>query len=225
MKIIILHGEDVLRINARLKQFINEAKRRDWNISIFDKETKLNLTEVITSADLFNDKRIIVIYDFQKIVTSEKSWIKKNIGKYDGVLVVKSTSPLTVKDLNYFPQDAKVEKFEIPKRIFNFLDSFYPGNSDVCLSLFHQTIKTTPPEFIFSLLSKTLRDLYWVSIDPSNISYPSWRVAKLESQAAKFKLTQIKKIIRRLSEIDIEVKTSKNDITASIDLVILSQLE
>ena len=126
MKTIILHGEDVTKINLRMDQFLTEAKKRNWNISVFDKETKMKLSEVISAADLFNDQRLVVVKDFQKVKITEKKWLLKNIEKYSGVLVVKSITNLTESDIKYFPKQSKIEKFEIPKKIFNFLDSFYP---------------------------------------------------------------------------------------------------
>jgi DNA polymerase III delta subunit len=47
----------------------------------------------------------------------------------------------------------------------------------------------------------------------------------LKYQAEKFGLEKLKQIIGQLSDIDIEVKTSKADLLTSLDLLIVKQLE
>lgn len=225
MKTIVLHGEDEIRSKKRLGVFISEAKKRGWNIILFDKESKSQLSEIISSADLFNNERIVIVKNFKNISIQEKKWIFGNIDKYNGVIVFYSDSILTQKDLKMLPKSTKLEEFTLPKKIFDFLNSFYPSNSKACLKLFHEVIERNPPEWVFALLSKTVRDLYWVKTSPSDIYYPSWRVQRLENQASRYKVNMLKEIIKILSFIDIEVKNSRAELIPSLDLLILSKLE
>ena len=113
----------------------------------------------------------------------------------------------------------------MPRLIFTFLDSIYPKNVKKVLVLFHELIKNEPVEFVFALMARHLRDLYWVRVEPKSLPYPSWRVGKLKGQSSKFKFETLKDLIARMAEIDIAVKTSKSDLISSLDLLIVFSLE
>jgi DNA polymerase III delta subunit len=126
--------------------------------------------------------------------------------------------------LGSLPKGVKLEEFKLPRLIFDFLDSFYPGNSKRILKILHELVVKEPPEFIFALLAKHLRDLFWVTTN-NPLPYPPWRVSKLKAQAVKFKKEDLKTLIEELSEIDIKVKTSEAELTPSLDLLIVRQLQ
>ena len=123
------------------------------------------------------------------------------------------------------PADFKLEKFELPKILFTSLESFYPGNSERAIRLLHDLIKTEAVEMIFFMLSRHLRDLYWISTDPKSPQFPAWRASKLKSQANKFGTERLIQIISDLSDIDIDVKTSKANLLTSLDLLMVKQLK
>ncbi|OGM84386.1 hypothetical protein A2421_02165 [Candidatus Woesebacteria bacterium RIFOXYC1_FULL_43_18] len=81
------------------------------------------------------------------------------------------------------------------------------------------------PEFIFTLIAKLFRDLYWVKIDAKSLPYPDWRVGKLKAHSSKFTADKLIFLIESLAEIDIKVKTSKADLVSELDLLIIKQLE
>lgn len=206
MKLIILHGDYVIKSYERLSKFISEAKKRGWEISDYDNETVCNQS-------LFAAERFVILRDYK---TLNKKDISK-LNKYPGTLVIYNEGNIPQTFLKTLT-NPKIEEFKLPKIIWNFLDNF-------SIRLFHEAIKTEPVEFVFSLLAKRFRDLYWVKIDPNSIPYPSWRVGKLKSQSLKFKEETIKEIINRLAKIDIEVKTSKANLISSLDLLIIKHLE
>jgi DNA polymerase III delta subunit len=105
------------------------------------------------------------------------------------------------------------------------LDGLYPGNSEKSIKQFHKLIEKEPPEFIFTLIAKLFRDLYWVKVDALSIPYPSWRVGKLKPQASKFTIEELKNLIDKLADIDIKVKTSKTDLLSALDLLIIKNLQ
>ncbi|MFH1863787.1 MAG: hypothetical protein ABIJ85_02685, partial [bacterium] len=140
-------------------------------------------------------------------------------------LVILNDGYIPAHILKELPKADKTEEFKLPKILFTMLESIYPGNVKRVLTLFHQTIENNPPEFVFALIARLFRDLYWVKTDPNSIPYPSWRVGKLKSQSVKFKEETIKEIINRLAKLDIEVKTSKANMISSLDLLIIKHLE
>lgn len=212
MKIIVLHGDNSEASYERLIKFIDTAKKRNWEI-VTD--------EFPNTPSLFGNERLIIYRDFSLLTKNDI----KNFDRFDGTLVIYHDGILPQTFLKLMPNDFKMEKFELPKILFTFLESFYSGNSTRTLKLLHNLIKAEAIELVFFMLARHLKELYLVSIDPKTSQYPSWKLSKLKFQAEKFKLEKLKQIIDLLADIDIAVKSSKADLLASLDLTIVKQLE
>jgi DNA polymerase III delta subunit len=144
---------------------------------------------------------------------------------FEGNLVIYHEKKIPKSFISSIKKIKKEEEYELPKLLFKFLESLVPGNAERSLNLLHTVLENEPPEFVFAMLARHFKDLYWVKKDPSNIPYPSWRVSKLESQASKFSIKQLKSFISKLAKTDVEVKTGKNDLLRSLDLLVMSELE
>lgn len=199
MKTIILHGENETKSLQRLDLFISTAKRRGWEI-LYD--------EIPATQSLFGVQRLIVV---KNILLLNKNTIKY-LAKLDGTIIIYQDSDLPATFLNNF-KDAKVEKFELPKLIWKFLDN-------PTIIGFHEIIKSESAEFIFALLSRRIRDLY---LPPSH--YQSWQLSRLRTQKLKLGDADIKQMINTLAAIDVDVKTGKRDLVSSLDLFIAKHIE
>lgn len=224
MKIILLHGDDELKSYERLRKFVETAKARSWEVVYLD-ETELSFLEAVRSRSLFGGERFYILKDIKKVGKKEVDWLNKNSEKAEGNLIIYHPSVASVTFMKSLPKATKVEEFKLPKLIFQFLDSFIPKNAKRAIDLLHQVAVNQPPEFIFSLIAKHIRDLYWVSVDRATLPYPSWRVGKLKSQAEKFEVTKLKGLLSELTEIDIQTKTSNAEAIPSLDLLIATRLE
>jgi DNA polymerase III delta subunit len=225
MEIVIIHGEHHTKSYERLQKYIEVAKERNWEVVKLDSETSdISLTEKVSSGSLFATERLFII-DYKSISKKDIKWLNKNLEHISGRIVVYSSDLLTEPNLKSFEKVKKIEVFKLPRNIFSFLTSFYPGNTQDCLSTLAEVKEQDPVEFIFALLGKHLRDLYWVSSGASNIPYPSWRVMRLESQARKFSKAKLKIIINKMASLDILVKTSQASLEESLDLLIVENLE
>ena len=214
MDIFVIHGEYSVKSYERLQQYIDKAKKKNWEIVNIDE----NFSATIRAQDLFGGTRIYVLKNLKLLD-------KKLLPKLDGNLIVYSNDKLSDSAIKSLGTVKKIEEFKLPKSVFNFLDSFYPGNSENCIRLLHEIVDHEPIELVFWFLGKTLRDLYWVSVSPSDIPLPSWRVGKLENQASRFSDDLLKELIGDLAEIDIKAKTSQGELLDSLDLLILQKLQ
>jgi hypothetical protein len=212
MKIIVLHGDDSVKSYERLMKFVDVAKKRNWEI-VTD--------EFPNTPSLFGTDRLIVYRDFRLLTPRDI----KNFDRFDGTLVVYHEGILPQIFLKHMPKDFKMEKFELPKLLFVFLESLYPGNSKRPLKLLHELTGTSAVELVTFMLARHLKDLYLVCVDPKTTIYPAWRLSKLKSQADHFSVDKLREIINSLSEIDIKVKSSKADLLTELDLLIVKQLE
>jgi len=224
MQTFLIHGDDIQKSYSRLNLFVNEAKKRSWEVVFLD-ESPLTINENIASTTLFGKDRFLVHRNFSKVSPKDLEWIKKHEGKYTGNLVFFSEKSVAKTSVNKLPKNTKIEEYKLPVLIWKFLDSFYPGNSRFILNLMHELLKTTSVEFIFGLLSRQIRDLYWVKKDPKSLDYPSWRIGKLKSQSSKFELSGLEDLIDKMAEADINSKTGKAKLNSLLDFLIIEQLE
>lgn len=218
MKIIVLHGDYIKKSRDRLEDFISSAQKIDSNFN-------LTISEQLSANSLFQKESLFILEDIKRLNQKDIDWIKKRGKDLALTLIIYHQGFIPKKVLNSFPKDAKIEEFKLPRIIFMYLDSIYPKNVKKVLVLFHELIRNEPVEFVFALMAKHLRDLYWVKVEPRSLPYPSWRITKLKVQSEKFKVEMIKEIIRKLAEIDIAAKTSKSDLISSLDLLMLTKLE
>lgn len=224
MKIIILHGDDERKLYSRLQRFVETAHNRSWEVDYLDDQA-IKLQEALSSTSLFSNERFFILRDIKRLGKKEIEWLNKKYTDLSGNLIIYNEGYISKTILSSLPKDIKIEEFKLPVIIWSFLEHFYPGNSEKCIQEFHKIIERDAPEFIFTLIAKLFRDLYWVKTDAVSMPYPPWRTAKLKVQSEKFKVKQLKEIINKLAEIDIEVKTSKADLVSSLDLLMIKQLE
>ncbi|OGM20191.1 hypothetical protein A2714_01170 [Candidatus Woesebacteria bacterium RIFCSPHIGHO2_01_FULL_38_9] len=224
MRLIVLHGDNTLESYERLQKFVEVAHSRVWKVQRAANSSQ-NLAEVIVSDTLFQEKRLVVIEDWRLFNKSNLKLLKSKSDELDITIIIYHQGNLTKTFLKSLPRIDKIEEFKLPKLIWTFLDSFYPGNAKMLFQLLHEITKNEPAEFVFSLLAKQLRDLYWVKTDSSSIPYPSWRVGKLKGQSSKFTTHQLTNLISNFAEIDIKSKTSDTKLIDLLDFTIATKLE
>lgn len=224
MKVIVLHGDDTIKSFERLKKFIDVAKKRSWEVSYIE-ELDQTFQEILSANSLFGNERFFIVRDIKKLGKRELEWLKKKYSEITGNLIIYSEGAINSTLLNSLPKDTKIEEFKLPVLLWNFLDGLYPGNSTREVQFLHRIIEKQPVEFVFSLISKHFRDLWWVKVDAGSTGFPFWKINKLKIQSSKYSLETLSIIIGKLAEIDYKVKTSKADLLSELDLLIIKQLE
>jgi len=224
MNTILIHGDNTQASFERLQKFILVAKKRGWEILRLS-DSSLNLSEALTSTALFTQKRLFVLEELATVAKKELNWLKEKSQGLEGNLVIYHQGNLAVRLLKSLPKGTKVEEFKLPKLIWKFLDSFYPGNARAGLKLFHQVLDKEPIEFVLALLARHLRDVYWAKADAQSLPYPVWRISKLKKQATFFPQERLTEIIRDLADADIRSKTSDTSLRNSLDFLLISKLE
>ena len=145
MKIIILHGDDTIKSYIRLTKFIDEAKKRGWDI-INDK--------IEDTPSLFGTEKLIIVRDYKIIGKKELNLIKK----IPGTLVIYTTGLHPAVSLKMINPD-KTEKFELPQLLWKFLDNMTIKN-------FHELLKTQPVEYILAMMAWKLKQKYRTNPTP-----------------------------------------------------------
>jgi len=223
MKTYIIHGDYSVKSYDRLQQYIKAAKKRSWEIVRVDSKIT-NIRETLVSQSLFTKQRLIVVENINAIKKKDSEWLKKKNNELDATLLLYHNSALSKTAVNLYPKPDKIEEFKLPKTVWNLLDSIRPGNSQKVIELLENTLKTESEEFVFAVIAKLFRDLYWVKVD-TNPPFSSWQLSKLREQTSYFKKEVVLKIIDMLSEADIKAKTTKQPIRQSLDFIFCTVLE
>src|SRR5258708_7001683 len=214
MRISLIHGENSTKAYEKFRQLIDSSKKKGFDI------VQINDIKKIVRQSLFEEKIVFVLNKPSKIKLNDWKWFTKNAPKYNSNLLIYNDGNLPSLILRAFPKEASIEKFDLPKIIFTFLDSFWPGNSKNALKLLNELVINEPIELVFHLLSRHVRDLYWVKVSADSLEIPDWRKSKIKNQSDKFSLEVLSKVINELAEIDVKSKTSNEDLKSSLDILI-----
>jgi DNA polymerase III delta subunit len=223
MKLITIEGDHTEKSYERLSKLISVAKKRGWKVKRYQKQEN-TLPEFLRARELFASESIYIVDDLNSIKPKELEWIKKNKDNLDITLIIYHSGFLSKRIKKLLPKPDKEEVYKLPKLIWKFLDSIYPGNTKQALTYFRKTIENEPVEFVFALISSHIQNLYWSRVS-KNLPYPSWRKRKIISQANKFEKTRLKEFIDELAKIDIKVKTSSANLSDSLDFILATKLE
>lgn len=223
MKTIFLIGNDVEKIENRSLFLTHQAKEKKYKIiKISD---SLKFIEAIRDADLFSTKKLIIVNKLSDLNTSDLNQINQMRDNTDTVIILKNENPPPATKLKYFGSDIKIENYNLPKVIWNLLDSFKKNNANQFFDLLEKSLQTEPIELIFYLLNQRIISLYFAKTNPSKLNIASWQVTKFQNQAENFEAGDLKHIIGELAEIDIKSKTGVSDMRTLIDLFIATKLE
>lgn len=219
MRISLIHGEDSQKAYSRYRELVGGSKKKGFEI--------INISDIknISGQSLFEDKVVFTLEKANKVKLADWKWLSKNAASYNSNLLIYYDGSAPATTTKNLPKAIKIEKFDLPKIVFSFLDNIYPGNSKRILSQLSDLVKNEPIELVFHLLSRHLRDLYWSKVGFETMDLPDWRILKLKKQSDKFETKDLKKFINELSEIDVKAKTSDEDLKSLLDILIVKRLE
>jgi len=229
--ITVIHGDNI----TESRNYFLQLKQKQENPISFESKniTLTDLVQNIEGSGLFGDSKTIFIEDFlTKLKKTDKTSkeilsfiVKSSIGN---AFVLWESKEILKKDLYSF-KDALIKVFKLPKNIFLFLDNLRPKNSKNLLQIFHEAIDSgIKEEMILFMLQRQVRILLALadrgekSIDELERLAP-WQMGKLESQARLFSIADLKKIYKKLFDIETGQKTGtlSLSLSQSIDFLLL----
>jgi len=224
MKTIVIAGDDTEKINLRLRQLIQSAKEKSYSISKIS-DANVNLESLLRASDLFFDKKFILVEKISFLTKDDFAAISKYSDFQNLVLCILSQKAVSRQKLKLLGSNLKVESYNLPAVIWKFLDSLKPKNAKNALDYLSKVSEVEPIELTFHLLSQRFIQLYLAKVKPSELKLQSWQVVRLQSQAENYSERDIKALIEKLSEIDVEAKTGKGDLRSLLDFFIAANLE
>lgn len=222
MKIVAIYGDDTEKARSRVSKIIHGVKKRNWDILHIDPNK--SLSEQVVARTLFDTESLYVHLEAKKLNGKEVEWISKHSDKISTRLLLFFSGTIPKDIRSRLPKDAEFEEFNLPKDVFTFLDSFWPGNSARCLELLKSIEKMNSLEFLIAMLGRHVRDLVWVQSEKDGISAQPWKKQKLSRQAERFQSGRLIEISNELARIDLESKTGKVNATLGLELLIFKYL-
>ncbi|OGY10592.1 MAG: hypothetical protein A3F61_03835 [Candidatus Blackburnbacteria bacterium RIFCSPHIGHO2_12_FULL_41_13b] len=227
MKSYLLHGENHPESRKKLSLLISQAETQGWEIVRLDGlGDKIDLNTISGTASMFGSGNFLVVENYFSNNKKAVQLVKELLDKPNPQTVFlfwesKTIAPQTLRSLAKYLQ---TEEFKIPKILFNFLDSFSPGNAKHSLMLLQKTLKENSPDMLVIMLSRQIRLLYCLLVDSKNLKLADWQKRNLEQQAKNFTPGQLLRIHNQLLELDRKNKRSQlpENLGASLDLLVAS---
>ncbi len=223
---IILHGENNLLSRQRLfSEMENFKNKTQSEVLKFDGQSVklMDLRQALEPSSLLGGSSLIVIENLfsgrlskekQKIIDYLKKALPQNLIVWEGKKV-------DGRMLSFLKTG--VLKFDLTPLIFHFLDSFFPGNTKNSLTLLHQCLEQEPPEIVFFMLARQIKQLILAAdLGQKGLKQmDNWRAEKLIRQAQKFTLIKLMKIYRQLLKMEVLQKTGRIPFSLSYQLDLL----
>lgn len=210
------------RLTSCVNDFKGEVVRLEG-----DKLDLTNLKQSLESQSLFGQDRLVIIENlFKRRPSKDKesliNYLKKEQPKN---LILWEAAKIDGRSLTSFAK-AKIEKLEIGKMLFRFMDNLCPNSQKAIICLFHQALEQSEPELVLFMLERQLRQMI-IAHDLGEkglTELPSWKKAILVRQARKFKLNQLIRLYLKLLNIEYNQKTGKTplSLTSQLDLWLAS---
>ena len=223
---LILHGENTVLSRHKLIGFTQNFKGEIVRLE-GEKMSLTDLKQAVESSSLFGQKRLVIV---ENLFTRRPSTDKEKLLKYlkeqkPTNLIIWERKTIDGRSLISF-RFAQIEKFVIPSIIFKFLDSLSPNNKKNTLNFFHQNLYQEPPEMVFYMLTRQIRNLLIVKDlgEKGLEKMAPWQKAKLARQAKQFSLKQLLSFYQQLLKIDWQQKTGRAamPLISQLDLLIAS---
>lgn len=198
---LIIHGDNTPASRQHFLALKQQAAAGNFHVVDLPGQT-LTLPELascVSAVSLFGSANSVFVEDFfSRRPSAEKDKIRDYLSVNTPAGIVVWEAKDVSSQLKTYPV-ASVRKFELPKYVFQFLDSF-------SLPALRSALRTTAPELVFSLLSGHLHKL--IMVKDGIGSFPSWQQSKLRSLASRFTLGRLLKMNEELLTIDLKQKTS-----------------
>lgn len=155
--IYIFHGDDQLKSRSALNSFLDSKINFDI-LRIDQKEIDLDqINGFLNSQSLFSSQKIIAFFNLFSVpkVNLDKIFKILNLNQTVDVAIWQDKK-LTPTQLKTFPA-AKIELFNLDKKMFTCLNNLYPKNLSKFLPLYHQVLEQEPFELFLFWAKTSLR--------------------------------------------------------------------
>lgn len=184
--IILLHGDN---IEASYAEFL----RRKGTFTALD-GSKLDQTSLQQAAHgLFDELSVLYVERLLSKNPKLAAYLTGDVVLWED----KEISAAVIKKI----AGVDVKLFKLPVLIFQFLDTF-------SLATFEKLMETEPPELVFSMFVKRVRQLINIPND-----LPAWQVSRLTRQSKSFTMDELISLYEQLGDAEYAIKSGSSPFT------------
>ncbi len=221
----IVCGEDSVTAYNYFCNLKKQFKEKDYET--YDIEPA-NISEITSwrgeSDSLFALKKAFFIQNLNKKTNKKNSGQLKIINQLinnKDIEVISYEEAVPARFLK-FGEKAVKKEFKISENIFKLLDACYPNNLKSFITLLN-SVKTNADEiFIFIMLTRHIRNLLTIKIDPGSSKLAPWQTAKLKHQASFWQTDKLISFYDSFHKIDLLIKTNGSPYSPCNSLDILA---
>lgn len=223
MKVVIISGEDIQKARKRYGDIVAKMTERNTQ-AVAVKAGTGEVTRAIGGGNLFAEEQLFTVDNGKDLTAEEIAFVSSIDQSEPGniLIFIAGTAPQAL--LKGLPK-ATHETFTLPKDLFPFLESLYPGNAKAALTLYTRLTKSEAPELVIAMILRHLRDMWWVMVDPKTTGYPDWRAGKLAKQAQKYTDGSLVAFYESLVTLDCAVKKGEDSLETSLDFVLAKYVQ
>lgn len=175
-----------------------------------------------TSMSLFGGDILLVVENFfarnakqRKLVATSVEVLRQLDGSIDIILwEPKKLTPAQLKSLGTIRE----EVYQLPLVLFQFLDSCQPRSGRPALTLLEQTLSRNPPELVFAMLLRRVRQLLFLKLHVPGDAMSPWQQSRLTSQSNFFTMEKLASWLVRLGRIESDWKSGSTLIPLSTNI-------
>lgn len=216
--IYIFHGDNAL--NSRTAFMDQLTRLKDSNTRVLHQDSKNFKFEIIfqflATKELFATQKILILENFFALSPALKQTLTPLLATNKNPILLWEAKTLSQSQLKTFPT-AKSFAFPVNRELFRFFDHLKPQTPSV-LTEFTALCQQEPIELILFFLKKHLRLLIMACHPTSSTiqKLPSWKKAKLTSQAKLFPKVFLKLMYKKLIVLELQHKTGTHPLVQTL---------
>lgn len=167
-------------------------------------------------------------HELAQSIGNDTSIASQEIGKL--LMYVNGARPVTREDVILLVSDAGSSD------VFSMLDAMVEGRTREAQQMLHRQLDDTPPEVILGAVIHRFRQLIQVreALDAGDdlrgliaqrVVFAGKQADRATNQAHRYSMQELKRIYRRLLELDIQSKTSQLDLASSLEVLVVEMGE
>lgn len=212
--ITVLHGDHVEASRTELLKLKTQAAGKEIRQLVGANIDEQSLIQSLESSSLFGGDTVVII----ELLFSRLGRQQKKIENLARLLVSRASSndiilwedkELGAAVMKYLGTPT-VRLFKMPVILFQFLDGLAPGQTKRALDLFDKLMKTEPPELVFSMIVRRMRQLLMISYGAPLDKIAPWQLARLTTQAKSFRMEQLQSLYLSLGDREFAVKSGNS---------------
>lgn len=225
----VIHGENLVKSREKLWQLKNQAQAAGQKIDTYlaKKIDPKKLEMALIQQDLFGQSHCLIIEELHSLAHSKQrtAYINAIVTAGQNLdIILWEKKLLSAANLKKLPT-AKVFDFKMSKALWEFLDAFCPNpqTKKSQLLLLKKAVAEDSAEFVFSMLSKRVRELLATFAGADEKIHPFVK-RKLQQQIKSFSLLKLLELHQELYHLDQIHKQSLNllDLGAELDLCLIN---